>query len=817
MNFVWIEEKGKEIFARFPKTRRLLKRIYQRTMFLISHDKTKCEGNVERVSPNNEYEYFYGYYDKSPWDIDNRYMISIKVKNAHKTADSTEIADVVVFDTFENNKEIKIGKTHCWNTQQACMAQWLGPDFNSKIIYNDFRDGRYISVLYDFTKKEEIRTYDMPIYDVAKNGQFALTLDFSRLHRLRKGYGYANIPETTRNEKSPNKTCIWKIDLKSGEISTVLKYTDLLNFETREEMKNAEHKVNHLMINPSGNRFMLLHRWFENKKKYTRLVTANIEGKELYNLSDDDFVSHCCWKNDNEILSFLRKKDTGNHYYLLKDKTKEYKMMWPRLNTDGHCTYSPNGEYIVTDSYPNRKRMACVYICSEQQQQPLRIAKFFSPFKYDNDVRCDLHPRWSRDGSQICVDSVHENKKELYKIKLASKDYPTLPQNYPKLIKGKYKIVYVITQCKNSGPMNQTLNIIKNMDRKLYQPIVVTLFDEDLGNSVVQKYLDAIPEFYCLHMGKIESIIKGKSKLYNILDKIEPDLIQGIGMPPYTLSLKYKKAVHLVTLRNYCYQDYPDKYGKILGTMLAFKDIKLIKKQIKKGETFVTCSESLSKIYKDKQRLNINYIRNGVDTSQYYRPTKQEKFEIRKKLNLPNNKIIAIYTGQVIDRKNQEEAIKGFINSKHNKNMILLILGNGKNLNSLRSKYNSNDNIKFTGTVTNVKEYLQASDFYVASSKSEGMPNGVLEAMGCGLPLILSDIEQHKEIFTQNSNIGFLYELGNIEMLTKSFDYMYEANIAELGNTSYESVMNNFTALKMAKEYQNLYNTLIKGAKNEKK
>ena len=70
----------------------------------------------------------------------------------------------------------------------------------------------------------------------------------------------------------------------------------------------------------------------------------NIDGTDMYNLSDENFVSHCCWKNDKEILSFLRKKETKDHYYLIKDKTKEYQMFWNELNTDGHCTYSPNGK-----------------------------------------------------------------------------------------------------------------------------------------------------------------------------------------------------------------------------------------------------------------------------------------------------------------------------------------------------------------------------------------------------------------------------------------------------------------------------------------
>ena len=114
-------------------------------------------------------------------------MLALRVSNAYKKPDSTEEATIVVFDTDNNNSIIEIGTTHCWNTQQGCMAQWLGPDFGSKIIYNDFREGKYCAVIYNFEKKLEEKVLEKPIYDVAKDGTFALTLDFSRLHRLRKG------------------------------------------------------------------------------------------------------------------------------------------------------------------------------------------------------------------------------------------------------------------------------------------------------------------------------------------------------------------------------------------------------------------------------------------------------------------------------------------------------------------------------------------------------------------------------------------------------------------------------------------------------
>src|SRR5699024_1846939 len=125
---------------------------------------------------------------------------------------------------------------------------------------------------------------------------------------------------------------------------------------------------------------------------------------------------HCSWKNDTEILAYANKNKEGNGYYLMMDKTEEYKKKWLELTFDGHPSYSPNGNKVVTDTYPDRSRLATVY-CIEDDKVG-KIAKVFAPFKYDNDVRCDLHPRWNRTGDEICIDSVFEGKRGLYIVKV---------------------------------------------------------------------------------------------------------------------------------------------------------------------------------------------------------------------------------------------------------------------------------------------------------------------------------------------------------------------------------------------------------------
>lgn len=418
-----IEQKINYQLNKFPAVKKVIKRAYQCMMYAIS-PKIKSEGNIIRLSPDDpSHEYFFGYYDKSPWDASDRYVLCMRAKDTWSDVNPRASADILLIDTQmpeEHPDRTKaIAKTGAWNVQQACMLQWLGPDFSSRILYNDFREGKYVSVILTLATGEE-KVIPAPVYTVSQDGRFALTLDFSRLYNLRPGYGYYNAPEETAGVALPDTAAVWTVDLETGAVCPLLKYADFASFQPRHEMQEegAVHKVNHLMLSPNGKRFMVLYRWFNGQRKYTRLVTCNVDGTDMYVLSDDDMVSHCYWKDDQTILAFENKKQGGPGYYLMKDKTQKYIHCWPQMSNDGHPSYSPNGCLVVTDTYPDRARVAELRLMdgNHEKTDVNVIARVFAPFKYDNDVRCDLHPRWNHAGDSICFDSVFEGHRGLYYV-----------------------------------------------------------------------------------------------------------------------------------------------------------------------------------------------------------------------------------------------------------------------------------------------------------------------------------------------------------------------------------------------------------------
>ena len=477
-----LEQKINYQLNKIPGVKKVIKRIYQRTMYAIS-PKIKSEGNIVRISPNDpNHEYFFGYYDKSPWDITDRYMLCMRANDTWSDVSPKEKADILLIDTSlpENDKDRvkKIAETSSWNVQQSCMLQWLGPDFSSQILFNDYRGGKYVSVIKEIASGKE-RVIPAPVYTVSVDGKTALTLDFSRLYNLRPGYGYYNVPEKTKDVALPDATAIWKIDLETGEVTDLLTYKDFATFQPRTEMQEAGsvHKVNHLMLSPNGKRCMVLYRWFVGQRKYTRLVTFNpSDGGDMYVLSDDDMVSHCFWKDDEHILAFENKKDGGPGYYFMKDKTQEYIHCWPQLSNDGHPSYSPDRSLIVTDTYPDRARVAEIKLMDgtdEKKADVKVIARVFAPFKYDNDTRCDLHPRWNHKGDTICFDSVFEGHRVLYVVDIGGDIMPVLKDEEKRIVVENPKYSIVTPMYNSFSLMTRYFVSLTNQTYKNFEVIIV--------------------------------------------------------------------------------------------------------------------------------------------------------------------------------------------------------------------------------------------------------------------------------------------------------------------------------------------------------
>lgn len=365
----------------------------------------------------------------------------------------------------------------------------------------------------------------------------------------------------------------------------------------------------------------------------------------------------------------------------------------------------------------------------------------------------------------------------------------------------KIRVLYVITSCKKTGPIQQMLNLIRNLDRGLFEPFLITIYPENESLSMLRDYLPLV-QHQLVPLSKVSAILGPCSELKNTIEVINPDVIHSFGVFPDYVIERFGKWKHTFTCRNYVYDDYPDEYGVVMGNALA----RIHLKAIHKCHYVCCCSESLHNIYKERLHIDIPFIRNGVDISHFTVPSYDEKKALRLRYGIPEKKTVWIYGGVYNGRKNQAFLLNSVIDCCHFKESVLILPGDGEQYNELKNQYGHLQNIIMPGNVLNMNEFLAASDLYVSTSKSEGMPNGVLEAMATGLPVLLSDIDQHMEILKATDRpFGFAYRKDNRESFIKEFDRLFEEHTDEMSMIAESTVRRVFSAETMSRNYQMLY------------
>lgn len=359
--------------------------------------------------------HFFGYYDKTPWSGDGRYLLANEIDFVDRQPTAVDSLGVGMVDV-KTGEYTSLGRTTAWSWQQGTMLQWLGSAPSEEVVFNSIAAGRPTSTIHNVRTGKE-RQLPMPIYALSTDGKQAVTLDFARLHRLRPGYGYASYHERWPDDPAPEKLGIWWMDVPTGKNELVINLKQLAAFHPDERMKDAHHWVNHLLFNPGGNRFVFLHRWKKpgDRSWQTRMLTAKPDGSDLRITFDDGMVSHFDWRDDATILAWARTKKDGNKFSTVDVLSGETVVLGADVLTqDGHCSYSPDRKWILNDTYPDKNRMQWLMLYKVANGRRYDLNQFHSPPSFTGPFRCDLHPRWNRDGTMVCIDGCHGDTRQVY-------------------------------------------------------------------------------------------------------------------------------------------------------------------------------------------------------------------------------------------------------------------------------------------------------------------------------------------------------------------------------------------------------------------
>lgn len=365
------------------------------------------DGSRLKVFDFDGAETFFGYYDRSPFNELRQYLLFHRSKLSTRLNPRTNKPIELVLWDYNRNREIKSWELWAYNWQQGAKPQWIDGE---RFIFNNFDPiaQKYYSVLVDIKNQSE-KKYSCPSYEACKD--FYLTLNFSRLAKLRPDYGYRNVSNVHLDDVTDG---VFSVSFADNIVKMLVSLEQLKQTNPKPSMEKAKHKVNHIVLSPDRKKFMFMHRWINRKGKQDRLYVYDLEAHSFHCVADYGMVSHCYWYGE-DIIGYMNGADNKPGYYRIFGERIERLHDKIQGFGDGHPTILE--DEMVFDTYPDSRRLKHLYHYNLKSDSLYEIGRFKESLGYENQCRCDLHPRLITP-HLVSVDSTHTGKRCLCLIEI---------------------------------------------------------------------------------------------------------------------------------------------------------------------------------------------------------------------------------------------------------------------------------------------------------------------------------------------------------------------------------------------------------------
>jgi glycosyltransferase involved in cell wall biosynthesis len=380
-------------------------------------------------------------------------------------------------------------------------------------------------------------------------------------------------------------------------------------------------------------------------------------------------------------------------------------------------------------------------------------------------------------------------------------------------IKGK-KILFIIPSYNIGGAERQASNLamyyagkganvsVLTVDGKKAGPLYAVLQQKGINCLTIEidiyffdKFKNYLPTPSNIKfLGKMREQIK---EIKNIFASIAPQLIFPFCYTPNVIANNFYDAKH-----SFCIWNQRD-----LG-LPPFNHSRYEKKALQKTKQIISNSSAGAEYVSNSTGIPLKEIK-VIPNAVVIESTQLSRESFRALYKIDPETILLTMVANFSASKDQETVVKAMKNLA-GKNCKLLLVGRfdgtEKNILHLINELGLKDKVLVLPFSNDVSGIYSASDIAIHSSLSEGLPNSLLEAMACGLPVVASDISSHKNVLKDDEHVLFTPKNANhlaerLSVLIADKDLR-----ANYGKANKKLVVTEYTLDKVAEQYLQLEN-----------
>jgi glycosyltransferase involved in cell wall biosynthesis len=382
----------------------------------------------------------------------------------------------------------------------------------------------------------------------------------------------------------------------------------------------------------------------------------------------------------------------------------------------------------------------------------------------------------------------------------------------------KTKVIHVITKMELGGAQENTLFTVSHLDTEKFQTYLVTgpggeLFDEACASSSTFVVSALIRE---IRLGRD---VKALFQLRSIFKKIKADNPTSAPIIVHTHSSKAgilarwaarlaKIPIIIHSIHGFGFNDYQPRWLKSLFILLEKITAHITTHFIAVSQANINLGVALKIFQREKAML----IRSGIDIDKYQYPSIQKE-AFRQQINIPSEvplvAMIACFKPQ--------KAPLDFIAVCAQVGRIMphahfLLIGDGELRDCIEEEIETHqlqDRVHLLGWRQDIPEILNAIDVLALTSRWEGLPRVIPEAMAAGIPAVVTSVDGVPEAIRDGIN-GYLLLPGDINGIAEKIIFLLQHSdqAREMGKRG-QDMVEEFDVYRMIRQQEMLYDTLL--------